>query len=386
MHLTIYFTVSVLLVLLLILDLDTKNKRDKNALFSIGTILVVGLLAFRGTYIGGDTPAYCGYFSGKGGWYGTLEDNDSFEPGFRLFCYALSIISRSEFWFLFVTSLVTMFPFIYLVKRDTQGSKMLPLCQYMLLWGILSITQTAIRQNLSVAFLMIAYILWTTPTLKKKTKYISTSFFVILGLFSHNSGIVAFILYLICKKIILTKKSSLLIILTSFILSLSLKNLFYNIFKYIYIILGQLEATQKFFDIYYLNGYDFSDEVSFNRLFPLAIFALILILMSNKQEMHSEYYKMFVIGSGLFLFGVSFPMMFRSVYPIMFMGIIFCPSVIKIARFAKMKIGVMLILMFFCYQKLKIEFGTSSQMAPYTFIWEENDIRTLKNNSLQFQK
>lgn len=385
MHLTIYFTISVILVVLLIFDLTTNNKREKNLFFFLGTIFVVGLLAFRGTYIGGDTPAYCGYFSGKGGWYGTLEDNDTFEIGFRLFCHALSKVSRSEFWFLFVTSLITMVPFIYLIKRDTQGSKILPLCQYMLLWGILSITQTAIRQNLSVACLMIAYILWTTPIKKLRNKYISTLLFIICGLMLHNSGTIALILYFICNSISLTKKKALLLIFCSFIISLCLNDFFYNIFNLIYIVIGQFEATQIFFDRYYLNGYDFSDEVSFNRLFPLTVFVSLMTLISNKQELCSIYCKMLIIGSCLFILGMSFPMMFRSVYPIMFMGIVFCPISIRIPQYSKMKIGVIFIFIFFCYQKLKIEYGTSSQMAPYTFIWEKNDMRTLKNNSLQFK-
>ena len=149
---------------------QNSNLQTRKVLFYVASFIVVSLLAFRGNDVGGDTISYCGYFSGSGGLYGTFEQNDTFEIGFRVLCWLLMFVSRSDFWFILTTSLITLLPFIYLINRDCKSSKILPLCLYMNVWGILSVTQTAIRQNISVSLFVIAYIIYTTKSIEQKNK------------------------------------------------------------------------------------------------------------------------------------------------------------------------------------------------------------------------
>ena len=386
MILTIYFCVSLLLIIFFILDTCTVKLRNNKMLFYLGAVLVTGLLAFRGTYIGGDTPAYCGYFSGKGGWYGILETNNTFEWGFRMFCHFIAIFSRAEFWFLFTTSLVTMLPFLYLVKRDTHGSKILPLCQYMLLWGILSTTQTAIRQNISIGLIMLAYILLTTSTLSKRKKITYSILFVSFGLLTHNSSFIILPILIFCIFLKLTKRNAMIMVICSFFLIILFNDIFYRFSNVLSVITTYITPTQILFDRYFAGDMEAELRSSIFKLFAVTFFSCLIIYISNEEDVRSNYFKFFVVGVTTYIIGSSFPMISRSMQLILFMGIIFCPSYIRILRYNRWRMAIIITLLFLTKYQINMEPRGASQMYPYTFIWEPNNINTLKDNSIQFIK
>ena len=367
----IYSIVSIILLLMFILE-QNSSLRIRKMLFYIASFIVVSLLAFRGNDVGGDTINYCGYFSGKGGTYGTFELNDTFEIGFRVVCWILMQISRNDFWFLFSTSLITMIPFIYLINRDCKSSKILPLCLYMNVWGIISVTQTAIRQNISVTFFIIAYIIYTSNEVNLKKKIISVVLLLVCGFFTHTSSLVALPLVVCATLMPLNKKLAYIITIGSFALVMVFKNLFSDIFDIFNSLMLNVEFASHMLDVYYENDrYSLDSEVSFNRLAPATLLVCILIRMSDDKDMKSPYLKFLVLGGALYNIGATFPMIFRTLYALLFLGIIYTPS--NISKYKSKLSGVLLILLIAFFIRNQVAYLKPNQddhMLPYTFIWE----------------
>ena len=367
----IYSIVSIILLLMFILE-QNSSLRIKNRLFYIASFIVVSLLAFRGNDVGGDTINYCGYFSGKGGIYGTFELNDTFEIGFRVICWILMQVSRNDFWFLFSTSLMTILPFIYLIKRDCKSSKILPLCLYMNVWRILAVTQTAIRQNISVSFFILAYIIYTSNEVNLKKKIISVVLLLVCGFFTHTSSLVALPLVVMATLMPLNKKTAYIITLGSFVLVMAFKNLFADIFDLFNSLMMNVEMASHMLDVYYENDrFALDSEVSFNRLGPATLLVCLLIWMSDDIDMKSPYLKFLVVGCALYNIGATFPMIARTVYALLFLGIIYTPS--NINKYKSKLQGVLLILIIAFFIRntiLYLKPNQDDQMLPYTFIWE----------------
>lgn len=367
----IYSIVSIILLLIFILE-QNSSPRIRKKIFYISSFIVVSLLAFRGNDVGGDTVDYCGYFSGTGGSYGTFEINDSFEIGFRAICWILMLVSRDDFWFLFSTSLITMIPFIYLINRDCKSSKILPLCIYMNVWGILSVTQTAIRQNISVSFFIIAYIIYTSNDVTLKKKFISVVLLLVCGFFTHTSSLVALPLVIVATLLPLNKKTAYIITLGSFALVMVFKNLFADIFALFNFLMLNIELAGHMLDVYYENArYSLDAEVSFNRLGPATLLVCLLIWMSDDKDMKSPYLKFLVVGAAFYNIGATFPMIFRTVYALLLLGIIYTPS--NINKFKAKLPSILLVLLIAFFIRNQIVYWKPEQddrMLPYTFIWE----------------
>lgn len=368
----IYAVISITMLLLFLLEQNTKNNKLRMALFYLASFLAVGLLAFRGNHVGGDTVSYCGYFTGKGGLYGIFETNDSFEIGFITFCSLLMTVSRTEFWLIFATSLTTMLPFIYLIYRDSRKSRILPLCLYMTMWGILSVTQTALRQNLSVSLMMMVYIVYTSENLKQWNKYAVVAALLIAGFLSHTSSLVALPMFLGAFFLKLTKKRAYILVLGSFILVMAFKNLFGFIFDLFSQMMSGVEMASKMLGTYYQSDrYALENEISFNRLGPATFLVLLLIKMSNEEDLKSFYFKCLVVGASLYNVGATFPMIFRAVFVLLFFGIIYVPSQLNVGKYRVYRLLLILLIAFFIRNQIVYWApNDGDKMLPYSFIWE----------------
>ena len=368
----IYIIVSIFLFVLFLIEQGYKEEKSKDSLFYIGSFVVISLLAFRGTNVGGDTQNYCGYFMGKGGMYGTYENNDIFEIGFRIICSWLIFISRTDFCFLFFTSLITMIPFIYLIKRDCSQSKILPLCIYFFTWGMLSITQTAIRQTCAVSFIMIAYIIFTSPINKKSLKYALSISVLFCAIFTHTSCLLSSPMLLCTLFLVkLTKKIALSVVVGSLIFTLVASNFFQMAFDMLNYLLLDVEMAGRILNYYDNEQYALTGEISFNRLGPATLLVSIYIMMSKEKDLCNDYLKMLVVGSSLYNIGASFPMIPRSVFPLLFMGSIFVPSGLREKRNIILYQILLLLLLFFIRNIILYIIPTGdSHMLPYNFIWE----------------
>ena len=358
----IYVIISILLLLLFIIEQKSKRK-IRNFLFYIAAILVVGLLAFRSANVGSDTPHYCGYFTGEGGMYRTFHTNDFFEPGFQLFVWILLQISQTEFWFLLSSSLFTMIPFLYLIYKNNNSSKILPFLLYMTMWGIIYITQTAIRQDIAVSLFLLAYIFFIQKNINRNIKYALCTTCALFAFFTHTSSLLSFPLFMLAMIIPLTKKRALILMASSLVFSLVFKDIVEFIFNSLYSLLNKLDMASHMLDVYYNNQqYALNEEISINRLLPPTLLVCTLIWMSKKEDFNSHYLKSLFLGAFIYNIGASFPMIHRSVFLLLFFGIIYTPYKLSLRTFDSK--FLILILLFMIYKQI------SYMNSFYEFIWE----------------
>lgn len=357
-------------------------------LFIFAAFLLVGLLAFRGIDVGGDTPHYCGYFTGRGGEYGTPETNEDFEWGFVFICDVLRLIGNNDFWFIFSTSVLAMLPWVYLVWRDCKRSKMLPFCFLMTLWGMYSVEVGAVRQVLSVSCMLMAYIIWTSNPKatnlalfkndkiryfkEVKLQLLVVSVFLLFGYYTHTSNFVVLPLIAAAVLIPFTKRTAIITMVGSLVLVLAMQSLFGEIFELFNRLMMGYDMANHMLDTYYGNAqYALDAEVSFNRLAPATLLVCVLIWMSNEEDMKSVYFRLLVVGASIYNIGAPFPMIFRTVFLLLFVGILFVPSGLGAKKNRMLRIVCVLLLLFFIRNQIVYwKPGTEDMMLPYSFIWE----------------
>lgn len=370
----IYAIISIVLFLAFCIEQKTNSMLLKNRLFYLGSLLVVGQLAFRSDNIGMDTLLYCQFFDGSGSRYGVVgKIDDGIEVGFQLVSWILSLVSSSHFWFIFSTSLLLMLPFLFIINRDCRNSRILPLFLYMNIWTLLIVSQTAFRQNMSVSFLMFAYIVFTAKSVdeskQKFTRYLSIVLLV-LAYFVHKSVAIAVCLAFVAYFIKWNKKYSIIALLVSLVVTMRLNNLFAVLFAFFSLYLGDIDATSRMIDLYYDNEqYSLYGETTFNALGPVTLLTCLLVYMSDEEDRKSFFFKMLMMGTITYNIGASFPLMARTLFGILMFAIMFTPSRLKENRIAY--IVLLLLCMFFIRNEIVYwQPNPDTHFLPYTFFWE----------------
>lgn len=380
----VYLSVIVILLILFFVEYKNhKNKTLQQACFYIGAISVFSIIAFRGTEVGGDTSAYVNFFIGKHSMYGNI-DNSDMEVGFIFISRILRFINGSTLWFLFSSSLITMLPFFMLIKKYSIN-KTLPLLLFMTVWAIFPTAVCAVRQNFAVALMMFAYILYKEKVklhLQKTSlpwKWIAVVVAIcVLSILTHTSMLVALPLLLVSEYVHLSKKTSYVIVLGSFLLVLAVQNLFESLFSVFNAFTKTIEYADRMNGYFENSSYDLTNEVSFNRLAPATLLVLFYIFKSNEKEMKSVFLKCLVWGNALFCIGASFPLISRSVYLLLFMGIVYVPVSLYDTRKQISNILLVFLLLFFVRTQFKY-FDTYNikenyygvRLLPYNTIFKE---------------
>ena len=384
-YMNVYLSVIVCLVVLLIIELNNPQK-NRSHLFFFGSSLIFSIIAFRGSDVGGDTLEYVKFFKGEGSMYGSIDDSEM-EIGFVLIARFLHFFNESTLWFLFSSTLITLLPFFYIVKKYS-SNQIIPLLLFMTTWSILSTSLCAIRQNFAVSLAMIAYLLFSyirDTSISNKISATKRTLFVIsivslcfLSILTHTSMIVVLPLMILSEFVSLNRKSMYIIVLGSFVGALILNNLFGTLFEQFNIITQSLEYAERMNSYYGNVKYELTNEVSFNRLGPTTLYVLISIYKSNEEELNSYFLKCLVIGHSLFCIGASFPMMSRAVYPLLLFGISFVPFSMNLSKNIKSKFLLILLLLFFVRTQFKYyaEYNISEnyygvRLLPYKSIFEE---------------
>lgn len=380
----IYLGIIILLLVLFVIELKNRlNATIQNVVFFIGALSVFSLIAFRGTGVGGDTSEYVNFFTGKTSMYGTI-DNSDMEIGFVWISKALHFVASTKHWLLFSSTVITLFPFYYMVKKYSY-IKTLPLLLFMTIWSILPTSLSAMRQNFAVSLVMIAYILYLNKDTfvndrkhRQKKWILCCVLLLVLSVFTHTSMIITIPLLLLAEFVNMRKRTAYLLVIVSFSLSLLVNNLFSSLFT----IFNEYTAAFAYADR--MNGYfdnaDYAltNEVSFNRLAPTTLWVLLLIFKSKEKELNSIYLKCLIWGNSLFCVGASFPMMSRAVFLLLLMGIVYVPYSLYDNRKQLSNIILFILVLFFVRTQFKYfnnynindnYYGV--RMLPYKTIFEE---------------
>ena len=339
--------------------------------------LVAFILVFRGENVGGDTIHYCRFYDGHGSsGYGTISNyHYLLDVGFVWLCKFLRLFSDERWFFLITTSLLTIIPFLYIVYRDS-NSKLLPLCFYMLSFNLLTLSQTAIRQNISIALLLIVFIILTSKNIKGIFKYAIVICFIICSFFLHSTSILSVLLALVVYFIPLRRWSTLLmlgIVLTIMVLKIDITGFVYELVSKNVKISGMT---------HYISGYAYAikeNKFSLMSLLQISLLTTSALLCSNRifkgKDRKNFIMKCFFFGGAITIIGNGFVLICRIVYLLTFLGITISLDDYNKKNKLLPRIGFLLCLFsLFIYQILYLSTQRSAvihdHMIPYNFIFE----------------
>lgn len=174
---------DIYIILAVLLILAQFVKKNKKLVFVLLVLLIYCILAFRSENNGIDLPDYIYAFKTND------LDRSYLEPAYMLFSVTLHSITSSVFFFIVVTSAATLFPLIYIIRKESNNKL------YSLFYLVISTHYfflfSGIRQSISISLLLLAFYY-----LRNREMKLSLIWFVIAGLFHSSSWLFIFI-YLI---------------------------------------------------------------------------------------------------------------------------------------------------------------------------------------------
>lgn len=152
-----------------------------------------------------DTPDYIEFYRNSvSSKYGTPSNTTfGFEPGLSLVCWLLWLFPKSDLFFILMMRLICMSSIIYGIYKYSE-QKELSLLLVIILPGCMVIEMFAMRQALSTAMLIWAYIFYVE---KSKHWKLWSSLFLVFAALSHSTVFLIIPLFLIIKSIPFNRKA-----------------------------------------------------------------------------------------------------------------------------------------------------------------------------------
>lgn len=379
---TIYSVVIIMLFALFLLELIAQGSRAKKRLFIIASGIVFFIMSFRGKDVGGDMIEYVHFWQGIDDMYGTWKSPNIvlvLEPGLSWLCYFLHLFNDGDAWFfVFATSIIIICPFFYLIWRDS-NNKVMSILLFFIMWGLLDISFTGLRQVIGVSFCILAYIVWTSTFKRKWFRNILIVFLIAFALTFHTTTIFAIIL---CLCMLFVKKMHKRTLLFSLVLSLIIGIVFAKIVPYLF---DRIASISTSFELLFRYDHYFEEEgLTEGRIGITQILTTLLIMIVvslAKEDCHNVFYvNCLVLGNCLLNIFVPFPNAGRFLYPVLIMGLVSSPSLLNVKRYTGYKIILFLFTAILAIHQIKVwedsynDKNSSAyiynQMFPYNFIWE----------------
>ena len=379
---------SIVLLVLLFLFLAEQGGLKKNSriLFSVSAFLVFFIMAFRGEDVGGDMIEYVHFWQGKDDMYGTFDkptESLLYEPGLSWLCYFLHLFNDGDAWFfIFWTSFITIVPFLYLVWRDSYY-KVLPVLLYMVLWGLLDISYTGLRQVIGASLCLTAYIVWTTPIRKKWIKHIVVLFLIAFSL-SFHASVYFCVLMFFCLKVFKNKRKTIhiSILLITLVLGMLFSKIAPATFEKVNSIFTSFDLLFRY--NHYFEGTGEADGlqeavIGAKQILSTLVVCLIIFLSSD-EKCNKFYINCLVFGCSLYNMFMSFPNAGRFLFPYMIVGLITMLATDRINKYKLYRLVLVLLVIILSVHQIRTwelgfedknsSFYVFNQMFPYKFIWE----------------
>ncbi len=368
---TIYNILELFFLFLLVLEIKGKHTVLKRlSFFYFESFLTLFILAFRNYNVGADSILYTSYYTNPNTYYGRMP------IGFELFCDGLKLISHDWHFFIFITSLVSILPFLYYVKKYA-SIVTLPFLTFMLCWNLLWLLETPIKQTTAITFFFYGYILFIEKSEKRKwlKKIVATSL-IIFSILTHSSMVLVALVLFILHYTRFTVKISLICILGSVLLS---SFMIYYIPELYKILSSYAMAFDLFSNVenYRLDVESGLITYDIKKYLIPSIYTMIIISMCTDNEMKSLPAKCLVVGNVIFNLFISFPNIPRVVLFYTLIGSSLCPQILLTIRKKSTKRKFILIIAIsiaFIYIHLKLCSNFKPTMEadflPYTFWFE----------------
>ena len=326
---TIYNYLEFLVFSLLLIELANPHSREKRlVIFYIEAFLLTFVLAFRNYNVGGDTPRYVDFFLGRGGFYGDIDGNYvSIEWGFVILARILRFISNHWEWFIFSTSVITLLPFLYYVKKYSSVVS-IAFLNFLVCWDLLWLVQTPLRQDMAISLFFVAGCLFIHAQRKNQFfLYALSVLFFIWSLLTHTSMYLVLPMSIFLFFFKLKRKYAYLLIIGTFFLSYFIRSFASGIFD----MFNQITRAYDLFshmNQYYDSTeqlYEMNDDFTISAIAPINIFSLLLLKLGAPKESALFNYKCLVIATCLFNLGITFPLISRIVLLFSLIGTTYVP-------------------------------------------------------------
>ena len=369
----IYIVCSIFIFLLFCLQYRN-GCRNKEKFFYLGAFVFFSLFALRSPYVGGDTLAYCDFYMGHPSMYGYLNQPPEIEYGFHYLCKILSPIFHSEFAFIFISSLISIVPFLLLVKKYSIYSNLSIL--YILCSNFLIMVinlETNIRQNIATGYIMMALLLILEKPIVKRKLYVIL-LFIVLALLTHNTSFITIPLLLLLYFIPFNKWGSIIFILASFVIDLFfvdyVTQALFALQSYVMPV-DQLSQMASYLDTTRDTGVTGIAGV-FMVSFPIVYWSIINVWYADKTELNNIFIKCLVVGTGVCVMCHSFGMSYRMLYCFQLLGYCYIPKAMQTNK--KFFMLNTFALLYLLYRSIvfisNVSVDSSSHIIPYTFIFE----------------
>ena len=197
---------------------------------------------------------------------------------------------------------------------------------------------------------------------------------LIAAVMSHTSIYLILPLVLLLLFVPLTKKVSYCLIIGSCLITLFFTDVFSYVFTGLMFWLSPYEAFDSLTRYMDSDKYGLSGKAGLLTDFaPIAIWALINIYYSNKNEINNVFMKCMVVGTSLTIMGSSFGLSFRMMYALLMLGYCYIPIAYKNNSKSLFVNFIPLLMMF--YRLIgavmnPVEYSAESHWLPYMFIFE----------------
>ena len=380
---TIYNYLELLLFVVFVIETNKNENLDRKFFYFLGAFCLLIILGFRNIDVGGDTPGYCSFFVGKNdGFYGSQFDQYSeIEIGFVVFCRLLYFFSSDWRWFIFATSLFSLIPFLWYVKNESYN-KSFAYMAFLLPWGLLFLIQTPLRQVTAVTLFLCGGYLITQKSIsvhQTKLKIIFGLLLILWGALTHSSMYIMIPLAIITYFVKINKRTSIVLIISTFVISLLVRSLFTYIYDYLFLLTASFDAFHNINQYYDSSNYEIADTITFGAVAPRTIFALLVISLTKIDQFKNFNYKCMIIGCCVLNIGISFPLASRMAYLFLLVGASFVPKNFNnlveqnnMLNISKILLVVLFMLIMYKHYELCSTFvkQIESDILPYSFWFE----------------
>lgn len=317
----IYFAFFYLLLFFSILSWNSP-KVGKSS-YAVLIFLFWILICLRRMDVGIDTEVYHGFFSGLGGYYGTIDNpTERLEPGLTIIGKLLRILylgsSNSYLYMIVLCTFTIMVLHRGLSKYATNPVFSLFLILTVVRGAFMVVYIAALRQCLSMSLLLLgAFFL-----VEKKDHHLRNFIIMaVLSFFIHRTSLITAFALFFLDRFELTKKVAYIIIGIVAISSVFVSALFSDVLFSVLMFMDSNMGFDKY--SYYMESDSFENA---SRGFLSAgvniVIPIICVYATPNNRINNLFLKSLILGTSIFLLFGSFEQGSRMVAPFMILGFI----------------------------------------------------------------
>lgn len=379
----IYFIPEVLLFLLSLYSMRLNYLKFKRCLILICVIWIC-IFGLRSEFVGNDTNNYVSFFMNKnsGIGYGDLNGLSDVEPGLIFITRIIKFISDSfTVWFLIIATWLWI-AIYYFYTIVTDYKKIAPSLLAIFLMANTFVTLMVAMRQATAICVFLTGIIWVIKNnyvdgkIKIKFKNKLQLLGVLLVLFSvliHKSMILLVPIVLGAQFLKVTRNKLICFVLISCIISIVFSDSISSLFNLFFISFGNLGIDFVNSDVMNTYADDFGENAQkITTYIAWALPAIVTIRLSDENEVHDLFFKIYVLSVCLFLLLSKTFLIERINSSLMLLGFTrFWPTIAtKKSKWRVAYLCFLLLLLVNAFVRYN-NWPSTDSCIPYYFFWEK---------------